>query len=537
MDNNQRDKEKRQENQHKQNKIDRRGLLKGMATVPVLGAFAYGVWRKKKLDHYRSHQLRQELNMSSVAPAEPKKTWDGEPLRLGIIGYGIRGNHLLRAAGFALPSLLQNWKERAAQNSDDKRYTEFKEQDDLNIVVNGVCDLFSIRRDEAAEAAANVNREGTDGSFGPQPKKYKNYQDLLKAPDIDAVIIAAPDHWHARITIDAARAGKHVYVEKGLARHVEEVFAIREAIRQTGVVFQLGHQGRQTDSYIKAAEAVEKGLVGEINLIEICTNRNSPNGAWVYKIDPRGTEETIDWKMFEKPCEEKHPFSPERFFRWRCWWDYGTGLSGDLLTHEYDAINQIVKMGIPESAVSSGGVYFYEKPEHYVNEVREVPDVWNAVMEYPDRNFSLLYSATLASNRDRGKVIMGHDGYMELGNTLNIYADRESTRYKDKINSGLIDPATPIYSYIPGRKDVDAVATATEQYFAGRGLLYTYRNGKRVDTTHLHIAEWIKAIRENSQTSCNIDEAFEEGITASMATIAYREDRKVNWNREKEEIS
>jgi len=358
--------ENNQQDQNKKKKIDRRDLLKGMATVPVLGAMAYGVWRKNKLDHYRNHQLRQELNMSSVMPAEAKKIWDGEPLRLGIIGYGIRGKQLLKGAGFALPSLLQDWKEQAEQNSDDKRYAEFKEQDDLNVVVNGVCDLFTVRVDEAVEAASNIHREGTNGSFGPPPRKYKYYQQLLQAPDIDAVIIATPDHWHARIAIDAARAGKHVYVEKGLARHVEEVFAIRQAIRETGVVFQLGHQGRQTDSYIKAAEAIEKGLVGDINLIEVCTNRNSPNGAWVYQIDPRGTRETIDWKMFEEPCEDKHSFSPERFFRWRCWWDYGTGLSGDLLTHEYDAINQIVKMGIPASAVSSGGVYFYEKPEHFV---------------------------------------------------------------------------------------------------------------------------------------------------------------------------
>jgi len=132
---------------------------------------------------------------------------------------------------------------------------------------------------------------------------------------------------------------------------------------------------------------------------------------------------------------------------------------------------------------------------------------------------------------------MGHDGHMELGNNLSIYACQESTRYKDKIERGLIDPATPIYSYIPGRKDVDAVATATEQYFAGRGLLYTYRDGRRMDTTHLHIAEWIQAIRENRQPSCDIDQAFEEGIAAAMATISYRENRKVFWDRDKEEIS
>jgi len=528
--------ENNQDNKQKKD-INRRDLLKGMATVPVLGAFAFGIWRKKQLDHYRSHQLSQELNMSSVAPGEAKKVWDGEPLRLGIIGYGGRGEHLLRGAGFAHPDVIQNWKDAAAENSTDRRYQDYMAQDDLNVVVNGICDLFDVRAERAMLASSNTGREGTGGTFGTPARRYRHYTDLLQADDIDAVIIATPDHWHSRIAIDAARAGKHVYVEKGLTRKLEEVYAVRDAIKETGITFQLGHQGRQTESYIKAAEAIDKNLLGEINLIEVCTNRNSPNGAWVYNIDPRGTKETIDWKTFEEPCEEKHAFSPERFFRWRCWWDYGTGLSGDLLTHEYDAINQIVGMGIPETAVSSGGVYFYEKPEFYVDEVREVPDVWNAVFEYPERNFSLLYSATLASNRNRGKVIMGHDGYMELGNNLSIYADRESTRYHDKIQSGLIDPSTPIYSYIPGRKDVDAVATATEKYFAGRGLLYTYRGGKRVDTTHLHVAEWIQAIRENKQPSCNIDQAFDEGISSAMATISYRENRKVTWDREKEEIS
>ncbi|MFC2089496.1 Gfo/Idh/MocA family oxidoreductase [Bacteroidota bacterium] len=517
--------------------VTRRDALKGFATLPVFGAFIFGVWRKKKLDHYRNHQLREELNMSAVTPGEAKKVWDGEPVRIGMIGYGIRGTQLMKAAGFAQPKQVEDWKEAAERNSNDNRYKDFMEQDNLNIVITGVCELFDARIDEALSAAANVNREGLNGNFKQTAKVYKNYRDMLQADDIDAIIIAAPDHWHSRITVDAAKAGKHVYCEKGLTRLPEEVYTVRDAVKEAGIVFQLGHQGRQTSSYLKAAEAIEKGLLGELSLIEVCTNRNAPNGAWVYNIDPRGTEETIDWKQFEEPCEVKHPFSPERFFRWRCWWDYGTGLSGDLLTHEYDAINQIVKMGIPESAIASGGVYYYEKPEHFVNEVREVPDVWNAVFEYPERNFSLLYSATLSNNRDRGKIIMGHDGTMEVGNNLSIYACQQSTRYKDKIESGLIDPELPIYSYIPGRKDVDAVASPTEKYFAGRGLLYTYRNGKRVDTTHLHIAEWVEAIRENKETSCNIDQAFEEGIAAAMATISQKEGRKVTWDREKEELS
>jgi predicted dehydrogenase len=516
--------------------MNRRDLLKGLATVPVLGALAYGTWRKRRQEHIRSHRMASELKMSTGNLEFSPYKHDGDAIRLGIIGYGIRGTQLMQAAGFVQPKVIQDWKDAAREDSRNKRYEDFLNQDDLNVKIMGVCDLFDVHAERAMAASANVGREAPGGTMAAPPKRYKNYRDLLAAGDIDAVIIAAPDHWHARMAIDAASAGKHVYVEKGLTRTLDEVFAIREAVKESGIVFQLGHQGRQTESYIKAKEAVEKNLLGKINLVEVCTNRNSPNGAWVYDIHPDANERTVDWKQFEEPCEVKHPWSPERFFRWRCWWDYGTGLSGDLLTHEYDAVNQILGMGIPESAVSSGGVYFYKEKEHYVNEIREVPDIWNAVFEYPHLDFTLMYSATLANNRDRGKVIMGHDASMEMGNNLSIYACYESTRYKEQIQNGLIDQEVPIYTYIPGRKNVDAVATATEQYFASRGLLYTYRDGRRVDTTHLHIADWLEAIREGKQPSCSIDQAFQEGITSQMATLAYRENRKVYWDREKEEL-
>ena len=520
------------------NNMNRRDVIKGLATVPVLGAMAYGTWRKTRKDHIRSHKLSKELNMSSENLEYTPFKHDGDTLRIGIIGYGIRGSQLMKAAGFSPPKTVQGWKDDAAKDSRNARYSDFLEQDDLNIQVTGVCDLFDVHAEDGLAAAANIGREGSDGKMGPAAKRYQNYRDMLASDDIDAIIIASPDHWHAQMTIDAAKAGKHVYAEKGFSLTMEENYTIREAVKSAGIVYQLGHQGRQTESYIKAKEAIDKKLIGKINLIEVCTNRNSPNGAWVYDIHPDANEQTVDWTQFEEPCPTKHPWSPERFFRWRCWWDYGTGLSGDLLTHEFDAINQILGMGIPTSASASGGVYFYKDKAkgHYVNEIREVPDVWNAVLEYPDMDFSILYSASLASNHNRGKTIMGHDGSMELGNSLTIYADRQSTRYKEKIQSGLIDPELPIYTYIPGRKNVDTVASATEQYFAARGLLYTYRGGRRVDTTHLHIAEWIQSIREGTQPSCNVDQAFEEGVAAAMGIKAHRENRTIFWDKDNEQI-
>ena len=528
----------------------RREVLKALATVPVLGAMAYGAYKKLSYDRSRRNVkdvFSLEKHEPKIIPAQP----DGKKIRLGVIGYGIRGKQLLRAAGFADPELLESWKQAALKNKKDTRYENYRNQDDLNIEVTGVCDIFDTYADMAVKACANIYREGVDGKYGTAPKRYRTYKELLAADDIDAVIIAAPDHWHSTMAIDAARAGKHVYVEKPLSWTVPETYAVRQAVKESGITFQLGHQGRQTDSYIKAKEIIDKGILGQVNLIEVCTNRNSPNGAWVYNINKTGNEQTIDWSQF-MPAPERwkeytdymtsnglerfmgpepiDKFSLERFFRWRCWWDYSTGLSGDLLTHEFDAINQIMELGIPHSASSSGGIYFFK-------DGRTVPDVLTTTFEYPDRDLTLMYSATQASSRKRGRVIMGHDASMELGETLTVTVDANSTRYKEKIQEGIIKPGIPFYTYVPGSDNVDGFTSATELYFAQRGLLYTYVNGKRYDTTHLHIREWLECIRQGLTPSCNIDQAFEEAITAHMGTRAYLEGRTMYWDKDKEEIT
>ncbi|MDA3880516.1 MAG: Gfo/Idh/MocA family oxidoreductase [Prolixibacteraceae bacterium] len=510
--------------------ISRREVLKGFTTIPVLGAFGYGAYKKWNIERLRRNSVTSELGLNfSEKPVEYISTpSSGKTIRVGIIGYGIRGEQLMRAAGFAKPRTIDEWIESAEKNPNDRRYVDFVDQEDLNIEITAVCDIFDVRAEEALKAASNVNRRGTDGYKGVSAKRYRRYSDLIKSDDVDAVIIAAPDHWHAKMVIEAAKAGKHVYVEKGLTRTIEEVYELRDAIKQSGVVMQLGHQGRQTASHKRAKEIIDKDILGKITLIEVCTNRNDPNGAWVYDIHPDASPHTIDWKQFTEPTKP-HPFSLERFFRWRCWWDYGTGLSGDLLTHEYDAINQVMKLGIPHSAVASGGVYFYK-------DGREVPDVFQTVFEYPERDLTFMYSATLASERFRGKVIMGHDANMEMENALTVYPDRQSTRYSKQLNKGLLSADKPMITYIPGKDNIDAVTSPTEQYFASRGLLYTYVQGKRVDTTHLHIKEWLNAIRTGKQPSCDIDQGFEEAVTAHMATIAYRENRKVYWDADKEKI-
>ena len=525
---NERQKDSKNQNQTNSGRFSRRDILKGLATVPVLGAMAYGVYRKNKFDNILRTTINEELDLSHAAPEITELTAGGKQIRLGLIGFGIRGPHLARGAGFAHPQYIDDLKEKALKDKNDKRYKNFLQQENLNVVINGVCDIFDVYAENAQKAASNINREGTVGKMGTEPRRYRTYKELLAADDIDAVIISVPDHWHGRMTIDAANAGKHVYCEKPMTWTATETYEVVEAVKRNNIVFQLGHQGRQTESYFKAREAIEKNILGKISLIEVTTNRNTPNGAWVYKIHPDANTQTIDWDQFIGHAPY-HKFSLERFFRWRCWWDYSTGLSGDLLTHEYDAINQIMDIGIPDSAISSGGIYHFK-------DGRTVPDVLQTVFEFPEKDMSLVYSASLASSRKRGRVIMGHDASMELGNTLTITADRNSTRYKEKIEKGIFDPSSPLYTYVPGVEKVDAISSPTEKYFAGRGLLYTQRGGKMVDTTHLHIKEWIDCIRKGTQPSCNIDRGFEGAITSHMGTIAYRENRKVYWDKEKKRI-
>ncbi|MCD4710415.1 MAG: gfo/Idh/MocA family oxidoreductase, partial [Bacteroidales bacterium] len=200
------------------------------------------------------------------------------------------------------------------------------------------------------------------------------------------------------------------------------------------------------------------------------------------------------------------------------------GMIGQLFTHEFDAVNQLLRIGIPTSAVASGGIYYWK-------DNREIPDLLHCTFEYPEKEMTLTYSASLSSSRQRGRIINGHDASMELGGSLSVTADGDSTRYKEYLDKGLIDPSVPMISINPmSGGDIDAITSATEKYYASRGLTTTYINGRSVDVTHLHIKEWIDAIRNGSQTSANIERAFEEGVACVMANKSYLENRRVEWD-------
>jgi len=510
------DRENKNKNEDNSSGISRRDVIKGLATIPAVGGVLYSAYQRRKYERILKSGIFSEIGIGSENnPGQQSNQINrDQQIRLGIIGFGIRGEQLVRAAGFASESWMRTQQERAQASGNNIALNTFLDQENLNIVFNGVCDIFEIEA-ERARKTVSLN--------GHQAKKYSHWKDLVHADDIDAVIIATPDHWHAPMAIEAAKSGKHVYLEKPMTHKMQETYDLYDIVKKTGIVLQLGHQFRQTESYGKAKDLIKKDVLGKITMVQSNTNRNSPNGAWQYPFHPEANQQNIDWQQFLGNAPDI-PFNKDHFFRWRKYWAYGTGLSGDLLTHDYDAINQILDLGIPRYVTASGGIYFFK-------DGREVPDVFNALFEYPDKDLTYQYSATLANEYNRPNIIMGHDASMEVGNTLMVYPDRRSTRYENMINEGRIDLELPLFSYTSGSEGLDAITSATERYFASKGLLYTIKNGKRVDVTHLHIADWLDSIRTDKLPACHIDYGFEEAVAAHMGTLSLKLGRKIEWDQ------
>jgi predicted dehydrogenase len=515
--------EKRQKDMNEKQSMPRRSLLKALAGIPILGLFSYEAFRKISFDREKRSRVIRELGLEDLKAPRMVATSSGKGdlLRLGFIGFGSRAGQLSHSLGFMHPDDVK-------QRELDGTLEEWLQQTDLNVAITGICDVFDLHAERGVAVAGNEIRPG-GGSRPPIPvKRYETYQDLLNDPEIDAVIVATPDHHHARITTDAVRAGKHVYCEKSICRTEEELYEVYDAVRKSDRVFQLGHQITQNVVFQQAKEIIKRDILGKITLIETTTNRNTADGAWIRHLDENGNpkpgdESSIDWKQWLGSRPYK-PFSTDRFYNWTKWFDYDMGMIGQLFTHEFDAVNQLLRIGIPASAVASGGIYYWK-------DNREIPDVLHAVFEYPDKEITLTYSANLASSRQRGRVFNGHDASMDLGGSLSITADWDSTKYRKQLDQGMIDVSIPMINISPGSGgSVDAITSATEKYYASRGLTTTNIDGREVDVTHLHMKEWIDCIRYGGETSANIERAFEEGVTCVMANKSYLEKRRVEWD-------
>src|SRR5438270_8139635 len=251
----------------------------------------------------------------------------------------------------------------------------------------------------------------------------RDYREILSRRDVDAVIVATPDHWHARIAVDAMRAGKDVYCQKPMVKKVDDGHMVIDAKQTTGRILQVGSQRVSSILYAKAKELIASGSIGEVHMIEAFWNRNSAHGAWQYSIPPDASEQTVDWERFLGSAP-KRPFEPVRLFRWRNYQDYGTGIAGDLFVHQFSGIHFVMNSMGPRRISAMGGTYFWK-------DGRDVPDLMMGMFDYPETTahpgFQISLRVTFEAGSDEGADsqgfhFVGTEGVMSLsvGNSLTL---------------------------------------------------------------------------------------------------------------------
>ena len=263
------------------------------------------------------------------------------------------------------------------------------------------CDIYDSRLRRAKEIWG-------DGIF-----TTRDYREILARPDVDAVIVATPDHWHSRITIDAMNAGKDVYCEKPMVQKIPEGKPVIEAQEKTKRVLQIGSQYASSVVFQKAAELLKSGAIGELNMVEAYLDRNTAIGAWQYSIPPDASPENIDWDRFIGHAP-KRPFEPIRLFRWRNYKDYGTGVAGDLYVHLLTGLHVVTGSLGPERIYAQGGTRFWK-------DGRDSPDVMLATLDYPKTaahpEFTLTLRVNFASGgaeENFGIRFIGSEGTMKV---------------------------------------------------------------------------------------------------------------------------
>ena len=521
-----------------ENGIERRSILKALAGLPVLGALGVESLRKHNYDAKNNPReaIIRELGLDDLLHSvKPVTMTHGDLIRIGIVGFGWRGGQLSHALGFMEKSLFE--EELAEQNGNGSESLRSQiRHGNFNVAITGICDVFDLHAEEGLATAQHDMFTGGDIAGQHPVKRYRHYHDMLADPAIDAIIIATPDHHHAQMAIDAINAGKHVYLEKAPVRREEEIQPLYDAVKGSDLVFQLGHQNSQNAVFQQAREIINRGLLGKISHVETSTNRNTRSGAWIRHVDRSGKTKpgdarTIDWRQWLGNAPQV-PFSIERFYGWARFFDYETILFGQQFSHHYDAVNQLLNLGIPNSVSTSGGQYFY-------TEFGDMPDTLNAAFEYADRGLTLSYSANLTSSKRRPRTIYGRDASMTIGRDLTVTPDRHSEKLAELLEKGLVDSSRPMLEILEGANisdPIDAISGASANYYAASGLTTTRIDGMEWDVTQLHLKEWLDCIRNGGETSGNIEKAYEEAVTIAMADISYRENCLTRWDSANKQI-
>jgi predicted dehydrogenase len=242
----------------------------------------------------------------------------------------------------------------------------------------------------------------------------RDYSEILARKDIDAVIIATPDHWHKQASIEAMKAGKDVYCEKPMIHLYEDGPEMIETARATNRILQVGSQRVSSIIYSKAKELLASGAIGKLNMVTAHWDRNSSIGAWNYSVPLDASTETCDWPRFLGTAE-KIPFNAEHFFQWRKWKAYGSGVAGDLFVHLFSGTHFITGTNGPTRAMATGGLRFWK-------DGRDAADVMLGLFDYREGfNLSLRVNFVDGGEESEGLIFTGSEGTMEIaGNSVSV---------------------------------------------------------------------------------------------------------------------
>lgn len=413
------------------------------------------------------------FSLVGEGPKLRASTLNGQ-IGVGFIGSGIRGTQLIG---------------------------DFKDIEGLRMLA--VCDLYD-------GCLARAKEQINDKIIAT-----KEYRAILDNKDIDAVVIATPDHHHKRMVIDALSAGKHVYVEKPMTWSLEEGKAIMAAEKASGKVLQVGSQDKTSAMTAKARELIKARAIGDVTMVRMSNHRNNAQGAWKYEVPPDASETSVDWSRFlgDRP---KRPFDARTFFQWRCWWEFSGGVATDLFVHLLTWLHEVMDVKAPVSVASQGGLYYWK-------DGRNVPDVLNSTFEYEEGFVADMYVHLANSFPAQPAVIMGTRGSL-------LFTGNKLVLYPEPVDHGVQSYGTSQWP-----------KAAREAYFASKGWstagqplqALPDRKGPEeiaVERGNTH-AEWfIRSLREGLPSKENALEGHLAAGAAHVANASYRRGKKMVWD-------
>ncbi len=406
----------------------------------------------------------------------PRTAAPGDRVNVGFIGFGIRGNILFESA---------------------------RKTGQANLVE--VCDCYQGHLDRAKER-----------SGGKIDTNFAQYRKLLDRKDIDAVVIATPDHWHAPVFLDAVAAGKDVYIEKPMTHRIAEGQKMIDAARNAKRIVQVGSQWISSSQNRVAKEMVAQGKLGKVTKVIAAYNRNSSTGSWNYPIPPdleNGVN--FNWEEWLGPAPQR-PFEAERVFQYRKYWDYSGGITTDLFVHLITSIHYVLDATMPSRVVATGGILFR-------HDGRQVPDTIDALFEYPE-GFHVNMASTFNCESGGGNGIhfLGTNGSLWLplgGSSMTYGAESHREGYSYSIDSWPKALQERFMDMGDHRAEAARKAPPPEEIQAKDGA----------DPTTLHMAEFFESVRSRKACGENAEVGHRAAAAGHMVNLSYIAGKKATW--------